>query len=460
MISKQKILLKLILTCISLFFFAEFVHPQSNLEKKIDVQFENTNLVSAIKIVSTLSEVNFTYNPSIIPGKTITGSFQDQSIKYILADILSGLEISFVELSGQIILYRPDEGFGFLPKRIAELSQDTLPAKELPQIKIPVFPPKKTETETADTIFIHHYDTVYFVKHDTIVRIQKDTLVVEIIKTDTIILQDTATVFDKIYLNQAKKNHDAWFSAELSFSYQPNINYTITDDDNQLFSESLSERIKISKVQGYSIMAQLNAQFSRFSVQTGLGINQLTQHFEHINESFGGYNVNDTIETYYTLQNTDTNWVYVTEERWIETSEIIKNTTKVNSQSLHIPLILGYSIRVKNFSFELGAGFHTEIPLQREISVYFDTTNFSMSEEYDINNLRLKIRSLSFSYSASLSINYLLNKNLCFVIRPYYYANITSFYRKGEPLQQKNSYLSIYLGLRYYFRTNYKNRRN
>ena len=460
MIFRQKISLKLLLTCISLFFFAGFAHSQSNLERKIDVQFENTSLVNAIKTVSTLSEVNFTYDPSIIPGKTINRSFHDQSVKYILTDILSGLEISFVELSGQIILYRSDEGLGFLPGKIIELSPEEPPAEEPLHIKTTVLPPKKTVAPIADTIFIHHYDTVYLIRHDTIIQIQTDTLVVETIKVDTVILQDTATIFDKIYLNQVKGNHKAWFSSELLFSYQPDINYTITDDDNQLFSESLSERITISKVQGYSIMANMNAQFSRFSIQTGLGINQLSQHFEHINESFGGFTKNDTIETYYTIQNTDTNWIYVTEEKYIETSELIKNVSKVNSQSLVIPLMLGYSARVKNISFELCGGFYAEIPLQREISVYFDTTNFAMSEEYNIDNLRLKTRNLSFSYSASLSINYLLDKDLCFVVRPYYYANITSLYRKGEAIQQKNNYAGIYVGLRYYFMRNDKNKRN
>ena len=203
-----------------------------------------------------------------------------------------------------------------------------------------------------------------------------------------------------------------------------------------------------------------NAQFSRFSLKTGLGLNQLTQHFEHINESFGGYYINDTIETYYTVQDTDTNWIYVTEEKWIETSEIIRNITKVKSQSLQIPLILGYNARVKNFNFELSGGLHVGIPLHREISVYFDTTNFALNEENNINNLTLKTRSVVFSYSVSLSINYLLNKNLCFVVRPYYFSNITSAYKKGEPLQQKNSYLSIYFGLKYYFKPIQKNKKN
>jgi hypothetical protein len=251
-----------------------------------------------------------------------------------------------------------------------------------------------------------------------------------------------------------------WLSSELLYSFQPNVNYKITDADNQLFSESLSERISISKIQGYSFMATVNVQFSKFSLQTGLGINQMVQEFEHINESLGGYNFNDTIETYYTIQDTDTNWIYVTEEKWIETSEIIRNVTQVKSQSLQIPLILGYNARVKNFNFELSGGLHVGIPLQREISVYFDTTNFALNEENNINNLKLKTRSPSFSYSVSFSVNYLLNKNLCIVVRPYYFANITSIYQKGEPLQQKNNYLSVYFGLKYYFNPIQKNKRN
>ena len=458
MISRHKISVKLILTFFCLFLMVGFVHSQSNLEKKINVQFKNTSLVRAIKIISELSEVNFTYNPSIIPDKPLNKSFQDKSIKYILNDILSGLEISFVEISGQIILYRSDEEFGFIPKRVIELQLDSITAEEKLSGETPLYPGKMTVTPEPDTIVLHHYHTAYV--RDTVVQIQKDTLIVETLRVDTIIKPDTVTIFDQIYSGQVKISKRPWLSAELLYSYQPVINYKITDSDNQLFSETLSERINISKVQGYSAMALLNVQFSHLSVQTGLGINQLTQHFEHINESFGGYNINDTIETYYTIQDADTNWIYVTEERWIETSEIIKNTSYVKSHSLQIPLILGYSTRIKNFSFELCAGFHTEIPLQREISVYFDTTNFSLSEENNINNLQLKTRNVSFSYSASLSINYLVNKNLCFVVRPYYYANITSLYRKGEPLQQKNSCLSIYFGLKYYFKTDPKNRRN
>lgn len=460
MILRPKFRLKLFFTCFGFCFLISFAHSQSKLDNKITVLCKNTSLINAIKSISKEGDINFTFDPSIIPNKTIFKSYQEKSVRFILNDILSGLEISFVELSGQVILYRSDEGFGFLPKKVSEPIEDSVVVEEVPKKKASPQPPEKKSQQMPDTIVINHYDTIIEVRHDTVVLIQKDTIIIEILKIDTIVLLDTSTIYDRIYNPIDQNKYKPWFSTVLLYSFQPIINYSITDTDNQLFAENLSERINISKVQGNSILAKVNAQFSRFSVQTGLGIHQLTQNFEHINESFDGYFRNDTIETYYTLQNTDTNWIYVTEENWVETSEIIRNNSMVNSYSLLIPLHFGYNARIKKFNFELSAGIITEIPLQQEISVFFDTTGLDFGVENEINNLNLKTQLPSFSYSVSLSINYLLNKNLCLVVRPYYYSNINSFYSKGQPLQQKNSCASVFIGLKYFFMNNNKNRRN
>ncbi|MBN1116191.1 MAG: outer membrane beta-barrel protein [Bacteroidales bacterium] len=460
MISKIKHSYKSIFTFLGLICLLYSSYCQTSLEKEISIQFENISLIASIKKISEISAINFSYNPSIIPKKTINKSFKNQSVKYILSNILSGLNISFVELSGQVILFQSDKEVSYMPMKLPQPIAGNNPvSKNSTKKSVPIVAQEKKEKPTPDpepkpvpndTVFVNHYDTVFLTRFDTVIQIRKDTVFIEKTIVDTLILFDSTTIFDKIY-SKMPNEKKTWFSAGLLYSYQPIINYKITDSDNRLFSESLSERLSISGVRAYSVSANFNLHYNQLLVQSGIEFSQLSQQFDHINETINAYNRNDTIETYYTVQNSDTNWIYVTEPNWIETSEIIRNTAKVNVSFIQIPLMLGYNARYKNFSFELSAGVKFQVPLQNKVSVYFDTTNFNYSETNSINNLELKTRNPSYSYSVALSVNYLLNKNLCFVVRPYYCGNISSIYANREAIEQKNNYGSIAIGMRYYF---------
>lgn len=444
----HSILNKLVLLLLALFLSTN-IYTQSLLQKKISVEVENTSIVNAIKQIGEVSEINFTYNPSILPNKLISASYSNKSINYILYTILDQYNIGFDELSGQIILYRVLKKIG---NKIGKVQSDKNLLETGSSINLEKRVYEGTFIDTnnfsedyIDTVFVNVYDTVFLT--DTVTLVKTETVV----QIDTVMLirPDNSTIFDDIYNSPPNFKSKPWISIDLLGSYQFSVSENITTNEALQYNNEISGHISASNTKGYSFLAKVNFQFSNFSIQTGLGYNSIFQDFEFIDRVKGGYFEKYIADSIYTVNNTqDTTWQYFEKERWIETMEIFKTNSSINHNYLQLPLLLGYSINYKKFTFDINAGVFAELPLNRNQYVFFDTVN---TDRLNVDTLVLTTQKPGFSMFVSLSASYLIAKNLSLVVQPYYYMNLQSVYSNKYAFNQRYSYPSLYIGVRYYF---------
>lgn len=84
----------------------------SLLNKRVSINFKTISAREAIHQLQSISGVSFSYDPMIIPNKSVTPqSFVNTKIAIILANLLSDKEFSFEEIAHHIIIKRKFEYF-------------------------------------------------------------------------------------------------------------------------------------------------------------------------------------------------------------------------------------------------------------------------------------------------------------------------------------------------------------
>jgi len=406
------------LACIILFiyFFSESIFSQSALQTKIDIQLTDINIVNSIKKISEISKINFTYDPAILPNNIVNKSFKDQSLYVILSNLLNEYNIGFDELSEQIILYKMPPKF--ISADTVQMQKETVKANFIKINNNKLKKIEKNNNTDTNKIIIKKTDTIYIAKYDTLILYDTITF----IQKDTIKKLKKSCLFDSIY-KKPLNTKNLYISIDLLGSSELGNIQLSAKNNNKVFTNELKE--KNSSIRGYSVMGLANFQFSNFIMQTGLGYKNITQKINFIKQTPGGYYINDTIEKYYTsVQNQDTNWLYVFNEKWIETSIISEHKTSLSFHYMQVPLFIGYSLRIKNLSIGINTGIITEIPIKTNGYGFFDTTSIRSNtiEKFDTSGINLN--NPNFSMQLSLSANYLIKNNLCLVIKPYYYKNL------------------------------------
>ena len=75
------------------------------LDKRISVQFNNTPLSAAIRQISRIAQVNFSYNSSIVPRSLkVTQTYQKVSLRQVLNDLLKEASLYYREVNGNIVI--------------------------------------------------------------------------------------------------------------------------------------------------------------------------------------------------------------------------------------------------------------------------------------------------------------------------------------------------------------------
>ena len=92
----------ILITFFSCFFFAGIA--QTVLEQKVDFYAQDLPLKAAIFQLSEQLNTGFTFSGLIIPDKTITVSFEKQSLNHILTHIFEGTAIQWRLEERQIVL--------------------------------------------------------------------------------------------------------------------------------------------------------------------------------------------------------------------------------------------------------------------------------------------------------------------------------------------------------------------
>ncbi len=403
-----------------LFFSTKIIEGQDLLlNKRINLSIDNLTLIETIDSISIIASINFSYNANIIPQDiTVSCTFENESIITILSRLLNKYDIQFKEVKNQIVLYKLSEGTGE-----KEVGYENL--------KIEI-----EKNQQKDLV----YDTIIIVKTDTAFLKLFDTLKI----LDTIIIYDTIKVREK---EEKKKYAKITRFNKFSIDFSGSVNYNLYKLSST--NQELIERIKLSLIPsiGYTIGLKMNYSYPKLLFQSGIELNNYKQKFSISTNENVTYIRIDTIGRYYSsISGSDTNWVYITEEKEVE-REIIHNLlTYLNYYYIQIPLIVGYQIRTSAIKYELKAGIIPGFYLGKS---GFNEISSDTSKNEIIEAMQGKLNSYNASFYLSFAINVNLAKRIELIFEPYYFHNLFSIYKSNNLYNQVYYYPGLRINLRY-----------
>jgi len=99
---------KCVVCILFLLCLAPSIYSQGNsvLDQPLSVKFNEVSIPNALKIITKVTEVNFTYNPKILPLTKIRSSYYNTSLNEILTDLFELENLFFKEVNGNIVILK------------------------------------------------------------------------------------------------------------------------------------------------------------------------------------------------------------------------------------------------------------------------------------------------------------------------------------------------------------------
>jgi len=99
--------MKTIITTILCIFIFYFANGQSPLQKRLDFSVKRTSLKNALQKLSLASDVNIAFSSNFFNKKNrVSINVKDETVEYILNQLLNGANVTFAESGNQIILLK------------------------------------------------------------------------------------------------------------------------------------------------------------------------------------------------------------------------------------------------------------------------------------------------------------------------------------------------------------------
>lgn len=381
---------------------------QDQLNKRYTIEFKDTPFKDVMNRLSSVTSLNFCYSAAIVPhSATVTGKFTNETLDNILSAILKKYSIEFSYANNQLIL-----------KKIAA------PVERNTKI-----PEPKNIVKIVDTIkfTVPVYDTVKLLVTDT-VRVR---------------IFDTITHYDTIIVKKEEKKPQAqprniqsdkgkWlFSAYASYGLGL-MDYNLTSHDSLLL-RSLNKNL--SDASSYSVNAGGIVRYKDISLWAGIGFTEYKLNFNYLTTRQGGYYRTDTISKFYAgVNGADTTWVYITEQKWVETEDRVIYETPQVFRYINLPLQIGYLFAInKKWSIEAKAGASFRFLFQNKgySLVATDSTGVKKMGEDG-----LKLNSILISYRGSICISRKVNDAWMFFVESSFEKNSNSVFASSSRYQQ------------------------
>ncbi len=394
---------------------------------KYNFSFQDVGLDAVIKELSNQSKVNILYNPNILPNNVkINGNFKNLTLKQALDTFLNQTQILYKFYKKDIVLYRKNEEI-----------------KETHQIYKPD-PQKKNGTDKIrETIT----DTVTYavVTHDTVVTILNDYVKVPVM--DTIKVYETIQVVKKVIrpVNEYKPKQESLI-AGLSFSegmFFSNIHMEDPKKDSSgIINASIHEK------QGNGLGINLIYRNKKIMIETGVSLSKTKYTFNYTHPTIGFITVLDTIDKYYTgIAGEDTTWVYITEEKQVkQVTEKIYYSDLVY-QYISVPILFGYNLTKKNFTFEFKGGVLCNFYIGSKGSYL----NISPNNEITVEDSKAPNSFALLGAFGALGIDYYLNKQFHIFTQPSISWTALPLGKKNAAYYTTDLQIGIHVGIRYYF---------
>ena len=396
-------------------------------QKRYNFTFKDARLEIVIKELSNQSKINILYNPGILPGTIkINGSFKNLTLNNALDTFLHHAQILYKFYKGDIVLYKSNEN-----------------VKETHQIFKTSVQKNNGNDKTHETIT----DTVIYtiITHDTVVTKLTDYVKVQL--NDTVRVYDTTKVIQKVLKTvDYYKPKKLSLIAELAFSKGAVLSNFKMADSKKDFSNLIHSSIKAKS--GSSLGVNFIYRNKNMMVEGGVAFSKYQYSFSYNKLTDGFITVTDTIDKYFTtIVQGDTTWVYVTKDRQLERQSERKYLSDLSYQYISVPILVGYTMVVKNFTLEFKGGILFNFYIQSK-GLY---VNISDSSVISVESSKAPGSVILLGAYGALGIDYYLNKKVHIFAQPFINWNALPIGKKNAIYTSTQLQTGIEAGIRYYF---------
>lgn len=391
----------------------------------ISFSVESCTLDKALEKLFADYEINVAFSKAEMSKIRIESySCSYKSVEEVLTDLLKGTGYGFKKVGKQYVI-RKNQLLVDEPEAIV-----TQPA-ELP---VEVVKPKSDTlvSKTGDTIRI--IDTVQVIR--TVMRY--DT--VEKLK----VLHDTVRtiVHEGLTIPWPKFRDNGWFMG-VSVAVSP-TSFKYEND----FPEIENGMMAVVPIPGYC--AGLDGGYKHKRLSVGMNVSYRSVRYRFLLEKtdfFGDYYVNDTLDTYYIVHETDTAYHYILDSTYIPLTTTNYAYRDINRLDyLTVGLFASFDfVKLEHFRAFIKAGASVDFLVE-----YAGSLNASESP-YHEPITKEQVEPNRFSYYGGVGLAWKVANRIEFVPEVHYRVTNGSLYRADFPFDMRMRLWDFRLGLTYYF---------
>lgn len=393
-------------------------------QPRYNYSFKDADLTDVVKEVSRQAKINILYNPIILRGSVkINGDFRNLTLTQALDTFFRNTPVAYKLFKKDVVLFKRNEEI-----------------KETHKIIRPVYPKNAGEKPHSFTDTI----TYSIVTHDTVVTTLTDYVKIQV--KDTVKVYDTIEVIRKVLkpVTDYRPKKQA-FVAGVSSSFGVLLPTFKATDQGKSFEATL----KSSYTGKNSRSVAFNFLYLKGNLlfETGLGFttNTYTLNYKELVPGFVIYT--DTIDRYYTTgPGTDTTWVYVTQDRKIETYNTHVYSSEVQCRYLTLPLLIGYPLIKRNLTMEFKGGVVMNYYLQSKGN-YLNLGDSAISVE----NKKMPGAWLNIGVLGAVAFDYYLNEKYHVFAQTFANWDALPVRKKSIFQYATNFTFGLQIGIRYFF---------
>ena len=391
----------------------------------ISFSVESCTLDKALEKLFADYEINVAFSKAEMSKIRIESySCSYKSVEEVLTDLLKGTGYGFKKVGKQYVI-RKNQLLVDEPEAIV-----TQPA-ELP---VEVVKPKSDTlvSKTGDTIRI--IDTVQVIRtvmrYDTVLKLK--------------VLRDTVRtiVHEGWTIPWPKFRDNGWFMGVSVAACPTSFEY---END---FPEIENGMMAVEPIPGYS--AGLDGGYKHNRLSVGMNVSYRSVRYRFLLEKtdfFGDYYVNDTLDTYYVVHETDTAYHYLLDSTYIPLTTTNYAYRDINRLDyLTVGLFATFDIiKLEHFRGFFKAGVSADFLVN-----YAGSLNATESP-YHAPIAKEQVEPLRFSFFGSIGAAFKVSHRIELVPEMSYRVTNGSLYRADFPFNMKLRMMDFRLGLTYYF---------
>ena len=414
-----------------LLFFLALIRPQQSQAQTfnplISFSVESCSLDKALEKLFADYELNVAFSKAELSKIRIDSySCSYKSVEEVLTDLLEGTDYGFKKIGKQYVIRKNQQ--------LANDPEATVTPPIDPSTEI-IKPKRDTIVSKTDNI-IRIYDTVQIIRsvmrYDTVVRIQHE------VKTDTVY----TVKYQGWQIPWPKFRNNGWFITPYVAlgSAQFKHEVDMPKPENGL--------VEVVPSLVYGLGLDGGYKYNRLSGGVTLGYRSVRYRFLLEQTLYSGdYYVNDTLDTYYVVHETDTTYHYILDSTYIPLTTTNYAYRDVNRLDyLTVGVFAAYDfVKLEHFRAFAKAGASVDFLVN-----YAGSLNATESP-YHAPISKEQVASVRFSYYGGLGVAWKVANRIEFVPEVHYRVTNGSLYRAEFPFDIRMRLWDFRLGMTYYF---------